>query len=77
MEFDPTCFGGDYGKVGDFALIPVSRVDEVGMEPAFERTTGHVSSNIIHYSKDELYTSDGTFYGGIEEAAPATTPIFS
>jgi hypothetical protein len=40
-------------------------------------TTGHVSSNIIHYSEDELYTSDGTFYGGNEEAAPATTLIFS
>ena len=23
VEFDPTCFGGDYGTVGDFALIPV------------------------------------------------------
>jgi hypothetical protein len=76
VEFDPTCFGGDYGKVGGFALIPVSRVDEVGMEPASERTIGHVSGNIIHYSEDELYTSDSTFYGGIE-AAPATTAIFS
>jgi len=59
VEFDPSYYGGDYKSVGNFALIPADLVDQVGMDKAFEQTTGHVAANIVHYSEDERCTADG------------------
>lgn len=59
VEYDLSYTGGDYDKVGQFALVPVERVDELGMEEAFTRATGHDPTHIIHYSPDEPVTANG------------------
>lgn len=59
VEYDLSYTGGDYDKVGQFALVPVERFDELGMEEAFTRATGHDPIHIIHYSPDEPVTANG------------------
>jgi hypothetical protein len=75
VEFDPSFYGGDYKDVGNFVLIPADLVDQVGMDKAFEKTTGHVAANIVHYSESEMYCADGELYVGDEpEATPTSSP---
>ena len=59
VEYDLKFYGGDYDKVGNFALIPESLVNELGLEAAFTKHTGHEACHIIHYTLDELYDASG------------------
>jgi len=58
VEYDLAFYGGNYGKVGDFAYIPVANIGR-SVEAAFEKQTGHKRVHIIHYSENELYDSAG------------------
>lgn len=59
VEYDTKYTGGEYSRVGQLALVPTALVREVGVEAAFQRTTGVNPVHIVHYSEDELYGADG------------------
>ncbi len=65
VEYDPSFWGGDYSKVGAFALIPLdlikrlSHFGENDVEEAFRQTTGVDPVHIVHYSPDYLYDAEG------------------
>ena len=67
VEFDPSFFGGSYSSQGNFVLVPEYLVDELGMDKAFEKTTGHVAANIVHYSEDDRFNALGEFLLDMEE----------
>lgn len=56
VEYDLQFWGGDYSGVGQFAYVPATLVDELGVEEAFQAHTGIDPVHIVHYSLDELYT---------------------
>ena len=59
MEYDLQFVGGNYGGVGQFALVPVARVDAVGAPQAFQEETQIDPCHIIHWSADEVYDEYG------------------
>ena len=59
MEYDLQFVGGNYGGVGQFALVPVARVDAVGAHQAFQEETQIDPCHIIHWSADEVYDEHG------------------
>jgi hypothetical protein len=59
VEYDLTYSGGDYDKTGQFALVPLLLVEELGLEKAFEQHTKHSAVHIIHYSPDEPRDENG------------------
>ena len=59
VEYDLDYHGGDYSGVGETVLIPLFRVQTLGLEEAFERSMLAGSEHIIHYTPDELYDSRG------------------
>jgi len=59
FEYDINYHGGDYDKVGQFALVPVKLCEELGDEAAFHKHTGVDPKHIIHFSPDELYDENG------------------
>lgn len=71
VEFDPSFFGGGYTSQGNDVLIPESLVDELGMDKAFEKTTGHVAANIVHYSEDDRFDALGEFLDELPDAPVA------
>lgn len=59
VEYDETFYGGDYSGTGDFILISLTDIQNLGgVENAFRVMTRMEPVHIIHYSKDELYDSD-------------------
>jgi hypothetical protein len=56
VEYDQEFSGGNYSKVGQFALVPAT---EKNIPAAFSKQTGLPETCIIHYSTDELYDEDG------------------
>ncbi len=60
VEYDRTFFGGDYSKIGDFALISHNLIEDCGdVETAFEKEMGLPRDNIIHYCEDYVYDDYG------------------
>ncbi len=64
FEHDLTYRGGDYTLVGQFTYIPVSLVETIGANSAFEQITGYSAIHIVHYSTDELFDSAGFLLEG-------------
>ena len=67
VEYDLDYAGGDYDKVGEFALIPLDAInavpgtltDDERLKAAFRIITGYDPIDVVHYTFDEVYDQQG------------------
>jgi len=59
FEYDENWSGGDYFDTGKFVYIPLSLVDEVGAQRAFERTTGISWKHVVTQNAAQYFNIEG------------------
>ena len=64
VEYDRNYYGGDYGGVGNFAFLPEDGLTDENLKQRFEEQTGLDPRNIVNYTFDETYDSDGELLEG-------------
>jgi hypothetical protein len=64
VEYDRNYYGGDYHGVGDFAFLAEDGLTDDNLKEHFKDQTGFDPRNIISYTFDETYDSDGELLDG-------------
>lgn len=59
VEYDKDYYGGDYGNVGDFFLLPEDGLTDENLPERFRKATSLDPIHIIHYTLDDVYDWEG------------------